>query len=351
MASEATDRLRPEIVDDLEQHCHSVLEHWSYDESDDWVASLAVRDGDDHELVDEATVHQEEGLHALARLECPDDLTEYTGAGGTPSEVESFADHVEGVHEWAVLPGRHGTPDGQISLGGPGNRVSLIVRGPDGDLRGETILYPMSGVYVLARVTDEPVDLDEYGVDGEDPPEWAEWIHCDPPLDHMVGGVRCVGCGEETHINRGMPQSKGKRHTDGVFHRPECEHATERDKRYWADKRAAAWIRKRPDPSEMETEAIQAEASELTDYHEVCEPIDEALAERWSAMLAELEERLDPEYPTCPNCGGNLRERGHDRIIECEDCIETVPRETCEAWRQTRRWVWGNADDPGGEPA
>ncbi len=342
---------RPAEIRELTEHCRLVGPYGHFDEDSDRSVFLAVRD-EDEEHVEEAGCEVEAGVYALVELPRPDEEVGCLVTGGTPEAVQALEEHVEEVVAWALLPAwDRDQGAGPVTAPNDAARASLIVRDDDGELKGETRLRRHGGVHVLAHVAAEVEDVDAYGGGtDEDPPAWLEWIHADPPMDHMVAGARCVECGGEASFSRGMAETKGESTFSRVHHRPECDHASDEDREWWGEHHVIGMIRDRPRPSAMALECIWQEAQDLRDLHEkvwLWADVNDAIYSRWRSMREVLERRVVPHYPGCPNCGSTL-DLDHEWIVQCRSCYEEVPHEVREKRRHEESRLWGNAGHGGG---
>lgn len=263
-----------------------------------------------------------------------------------PVEIEELAEAVETVHDWT-----------HISRGSK-TTVSLVVRDMETrEILGESFLYPGSGVYALVNASNDPEDPDDYELDRPETPEWVEWISCDPPIEHLVDGVRCRECGGEGSVLRGNPDAKGEHDWNKVRHDEDCRHATDKDKERAAEKALADEVRNRPNPASMALPCLYEEVQELRDLRAQDEwgLLRDPVYERFSRVHDVLERRLDPRYPECPDCGGEL-ESDHERIVECTDCTypydadDDTIREIETAYHEQARRVWGWRGHGGRKP-
>lgn len=251
-----------------------------------------------------------------------------TNAYEDPQEIGDLSEHVENVVSYFDFQ-----PDDRKT-------VSVVVRDADGEIVGESFPWIRSGVYALARVVDEPENPDEYGVDREDPPEWVGWIFDEPPMDHFVVGLRCRSCGETNdHILRKTPDVVSEFEWERLQHKGNCEHASEKDKETWPDRKRAREIRSRPRPRTMAVGCIWRESSELQDLLEGGRETDDAARERLHRMSVVLKDRLGTRYPNCRNCGRELRRHEH-AWASCTTHCSGDERAKREFWRQYFR-VWG----------
>lgn len=246
-----------------------------------------------------------------------------------PVEIEELDEAVETVHDYV-----------HTSVGSK-TTVSLVVRDMESrEILGESTLYPRSGVYALTHVTDEPADPDAYGLNRPEPPEWVEWLPCDPPLEHLVNGVRCRDCGEQTTVLRGNPDAMAEHQWDQLLHDAHCPHADPENEQRWWDNVASDYVESRPAPWKMALDCIWREAEWLYAYREKDRSgtVTEAVERRLRQFQRELESRLKPRFPECQNCGQelDLEDRGWATCPRgCAD-QEVVD----EYWRQQDR-LWG----------
>lgn len=253
-----------------------------------------------------------------------------TGLNDRPVEIEDLDDAVETVQDYV-----------HISRGSK-TTVSLVVRDMETrEILGESTLYPRPGVYALAHVTDEAEDPDDYGLDRPEPPEWVEWLPCDPPLEHLVDGVRCLECGETRTVLRGNPGAMGEHSWARLLHNRECPHADPENEQQWLDNVARDYVSSRPAPSRMALDCIWREAEWLYAYRAEDRSglVTEVIDERLGQFQNELEARLDPRFPVCDGCGRELELKGEGWAGCPMGC--RVDESVDEYWRQQNR-LWGN---------
>lgn len=223
--------------------------------------------------------------------------------------------------------------------------ASLVVREPDGQVVGESQRYDFEGLWALV-CADVPDDFDEYRRD--DPPElpgWAEWVHCDAPMDHHVEAVRCSICGEENDWwNPVMPQRKARMEPwERIPHRAGCPQASELDESYWHERQLGFELKHRPSPRVMALDAIWAEIEEWDWLREhECQghgTLDEAIEDRARLFDPVLKDRMGTRYPKCPNCETEPFRAG-EHYLEC-NCASMPDWVDDEWWDQHRR-VWGH---------
>lgn len=231
--------------------------------------------------------------------------------------------------------------------------ISTVTRDAETrEIRGEGTLHPTTGIFALVRVKPDDRDLEavreEYVREAPDVPDWLEWQYCDSPIDHLINGVRCADCGEEHTTNRGMP-GNSELQWRYLHHRGDCPHADEQDKEIWAEKQLAQELYERPSPRSMALDCIWAELAEL---HELWHSdhggyLTDALDHRSGKFESVLEERLNPRYPACPNCGARdwRRDPEGDWIESCGNCLESPDHDDHEdvyvQYREQRKRLWG----------
>lgn len=221
--------------------------------------------------------------------------------------------------------------------------VSIVVRDGDGEIRGETRPWEFAGIYALVRI--QPRDVEEWPEARDDGPpglpDWAEWIHVDPPMHHHVEGVRCSECGEQDEfMDSRMPEVAARREPwDRIHHRADCSQADDRDKEIWFGKQYAVEVRSRPSPQVMALDCIWEEITEL--HLNRGRPwTDTAIDNRFNAIFRALKSRMQPNYPACPECGGEIQ-RVDEWGLECSECYSTIREETYQAWWDQHRRLWG----------
>lgn len=103
-----------------------------------------------------------------------------------------------------------------------------------------------------------------------------------------------------------------------------------------------AEIEARPAPRTMALSALWHEIEELIDLHDAAEsgPLIQALLDRLGSIGRVLEDRLDPRYPDCPNCGESSLDYDAKGRLICWDCPASPEPVSQEYHRQHRR-VWG----------
>lgn len=245
-----------------------------------------------------------------------------------PAEIEELQEHVENEVTNLLFD-----PDDRKT-------VSLVVRGEDGEILGESYPRFRSGVYALVRVAKEPANPDEYRFDREDPPEWVEWVFQDPPLDHFVTAIRCRSCGESNdHVLQKTTNVVTSYEWESVRHKGTCEHASERDQEEWPARKRAREIRNRPHPRTMALSCLWDEIDDLRDVLRDRPTVGEAAEDRLATIGTQLESRLRPRYPDCPECGHNLRY--YDGfVIRCGNSCD-IDDAVLEEYRRENGRVWG----------
>lgn len=249
--------------------------------------------------------------------------------------------------------------DAGVKETGSGTTVSIVTRDRDDDeLLKETVRYVTPGLYALVRVDrGEVEDIDEYRGDREGPPEWLEWIRCEPPMEHHVRAIRCRECGaEDTLYIRAMPAEFSAHDWGKLHHEPACEHADEDDVARAKERDQADEIRDRVDPSVMALSCIWSEVGDLRilEDEERWGFLHDPIYARYRAIEDVLVDRLNPRFPSCPSCDGELT-ADHEGIIECRDCrfedVENYPVDIEHEYNQQRHRVWGWRGHGGRRPA
>lgn len=232
-------------------------------------------------------------------------------------------------------------PEGFVDEERDERSISIVVRDGDGELIGESQLWDYAGTYALVRFQPNDVEDLPESEDPPEPPEWAEWIHSDPPVHHHVEGVQCSGCGqsEEFQFPR-MPSVWARREPwDRIHHRADCSQATRRDKKRWWGRQYAIEVRARPSPRLMALDCIWDELRELREERGRLWA-EQAVEDRHVAIFHALEERMQTNYPRCPECGGEI-ENTEEWMLECRECYESIGDETYQEWWEQHRRLWG----------
>lgn len=229
--------------------------------------------------------------------------------------------------------------------------LSTVVRDLETrEIKAEGTLHPTTGIFALVRIKPDDGDTEDlneqFARDRTEIPEWVEWQHLDPPLEHLANGSRCTDCGEEKRGNRGMP-GRVSTQWKNLRHRADCPHASEIDEEIWAEKQLAEEIYERPSPRIMALDCIWDELGELqelwgSDHHGY---LTDALDDRGGRFEPVLEERLTPRYPECQECGAVdwRRDPEGDWIDCCNECHTAPEYETGvrEQYRTQRHRLWG----------
>lgn len=220
--------------------------------------------------------------------------------------------------------------------------ASLVVRDRDGEIIGESERFGWPRVWALVAV-DTPEDIDERRED--DPPEvpeWTEWVHCEAPMGHHAQAIECTECGEVNEVfDPKMPEALARREPwEWINHAGDCSMATELDKKIWAEKQFAEDLRGRPHPSVMALDCIWKEMAEARAADTGEGYVSEAIRSRANAFEPVLEARLNPRYPACPECGGEIR-REREYGLECGDCRRPMAADVYDEWWDQHRRLWG----------
>jgi hypothetical protein len=247
-----------------------------------------------------------------------------------PTEIAGLEDAVSKVYDYLHIDQ------------GSETTVSLIIRDGDShEILGETPLYPRPGVYALTRVTDEPSNPNEYGIERPEPPSWVEWRHSEPPLDHFVNGVECSECGEDCTFPRGNPETQGETSWSRLLHNPACPYADPDTEQRWWDRVARNYVEDRPSPSRMALDCIWREADWLYAFlrEDRSGTVTDAIEQRLRYFQKELESRLAPRYPDCPVCGRTVEfgVEGYPRCSRGHDLGDHARQD----WQDRQDRLWG----------
>lgn len=222
--------------------------------------------------------------------------------------------------------------------------ASLIIRDGDQEIVAESGLYDFSGLYALVRVKNVPEELPDLD---EPPavPDDFEWVRCESPMEHHVEGIRCTLCGaDESFYDSTMPKSKARiTPWEEIRHNPGCAHATEYDKQVRAEEHLASIIRTQRTRT-MTIGALWDEAEWLRQLQKsdragyLIDPINE----QFHRIGKTLKSRLNPRYPTCPECGEadwRIIEGGYPD--ECRNCYTRADEAVSEEYVKQNRRLWG----------
>lgn len=305
---------------------------------------------------DPAYIHKQPSFEAPLELPCekhaeegaiPLDELDFTTPGrNNPHPAPEAVNRLEmSVHQvcwwWAKEHANWRTTESSVDRESDERTVSVVIRDGDGELVSEGRLWDTKGVYALVRESEVPEDLPEFDEPPE-LPEWAEWVHRDPPLDHHAAGVRCTECGRENdHQFPRMPSHHRRFESwDRIRHHGDCPHASDRDVEIHEEKQVAEEIADAPDPGVMALGCIWDELEELNELRREWTQgiVEDAFRSRWQVVEDELEERLIDRRPTCPECNTEPWRSGrHD--LEC-NCARMPDGLYDEWWHQARR-LWG----------
>lgn len=267
--------------------------------------------------------------------------SEETRQRDRPKEILDLEEEVAGV-----LDAAHIKREDDVT-------ISAVVRDYDsGEVLAESYLQRVPGVYAFVRVTRDPENPEEYENEREEPPEWVDYVRKDPPLEHFVTHIRCASCESDTYINQTTHKAVSPIQWERVPHAGDCEHASEADQRRAEEQALADEIRGRPSPSRMALTCIYEEVHELRELEGEDEfgLLIDPIHERYARIRTALEDRLNPRYPECPECGADLDE-DWEGVVECTECYEFGPdAEVEEAYHKQLRRVWGWRGHGGREP-